>query len=130
MTVTARTFTIAGLVVGAAGIAMLWAAGVEFPIAVPPGMIILLAGAVFVAFVPWRWSPAVGALLGLFVTVGFLISPTGVDNLLGRHGADVATGQFIQLVGVLTALIAGALATNAARRMSQRHRSGRLGVTR
>ncbi|MEU7613017.1 hypothetical protein [Micromonospora sp. NPDC049204] len=130
MTVTARTFTIAGLVVGATGIGVLWAAGVDFPIAVPPGMIILLAGALFVALAPWRWSPVVGALLGLFVAVGFLISPTGVDNLLGRHGADVATGQAIQLVGVLTALVAGALATRAARRVPQRHRSERLGVPR
>ncbi|MEU7751588.1 hypothetical protein AB0B57_32895 [Micromonospora sp. NPDC049101] len=130
MTVTARTFTIAGLVVGAAGIGVLWAAGVEFPVAVPPGMIILLAGALFVAFAPWRWSPAVGALLGLFVAVGFAISPTGVDNLLGRHGADVATGQSIQLIGVLTALVAGALATNTARRMPQSQPSRRPGVTR
>lgn len=120
MTVTARTCTIAGLVVGAAGIGVLWATGVEFPVAVPPGIIILLAGALFVAFAPWRWSPAVGALLGLFVAVGFAISPTGVDNLLGRHGADVATGQAIQLVGVLTAVVAGVLALTAARRTPHR----------
>ncbi|MEW1586630.1 hypothetical protein AB0283_14435 [Micromonospora vinacea] len=120
MTVTARTYTVAGLVVGAAGIAVLWAAGVEFPVAVPPGMIILLTGALFVALAQWRWSPAVGALLGLFVAVGFAISPTGVDNLLGRHGADVATGQAIQLVGVLTAVVAGVLATNSTRQMPHR----------
>ena len=29
--------TVAGLVVGAAGIAVLWASGVEFPVAIPPG---------------------------------------------------------------------------------------------
>ncbi|MET8278119.1 hypothetical protein [Micromonospora sp. NPDC005174] len=120
MTVTARMCTIAGLLVGAAGIGVMWAAGVEFPVAVPPGMIILLAGAIFVTFAPWRWSPAVGALLGLFVAVGFAISPTGVDNLLGRHGTDVATGQAIQLVGVLTALVAGVVATIAKRRTPRR----------
>ncbi|MEU4335546.1 hypothetical protein AB0F59_13045 [Micromonospora lupini] len=39
---------------------------------------------------------------------------------MGRHGADVATGQAIQLVGVLTALVAGVFATNAVRRVPQR----------
>ena len=110
---TARLVTIGGLVVGAIGIAILWAAGVEFPIAVPPGMIILLSGALFVGLAPWRWAPAVGSFLGLFVAVGFLISPTGPSNLAGDAGASVATGQAIQLVGVVTALVAGVLATRA-----------------
>ena len=51
------------------------------------------------------------ALLGLFVAVGFAISPTGWDNLIGRAGATVAVGQAIQLIGVLTALVAGLVAT-------------------
>jgi hypothetical protein len=53
------------------------------------------------------WAPGVGAFLGLFVTVGFLISPTGLTNLLGEAGTAVAIGQGIQVVGVVTALIAG-----------------------
>jgi hypothetical protein len=97
-----------GLVVGALGIAILWASGVEFPIYPPPGIVILLAGAVLVGLAPWRWAPGVGAFLGLFVLVGFLISPTGRSNLLGQAGAGVAIGQAIQVLGVLTALIAGA----------------------
>jgi hypothetical protein len=36
--------TISGLVIGAVGIADLWASGVRFPIYPPPGIIILLAG--------------------------------------------------------------------------------------
>ena len=61
---------------------------VEFPVYPPPGIIILLAGAGFVALARWPWAPAVGALLGLFVTVGFLISPTGWSNPGGcRIGA-------------------------------------------
>jgi hypothetical protein len=111
MNANARAYTIGGLVVGAVGIGVLWAAGVEFPIAIPPGIVILVAGALFVGLTPWRWSPAVGALLGLFVAVGFAISPTGWDNLVGRAGVNVAIGQAIQLVGVLTALVAGVIAT-------------------
>ena len=108
-----KTATIAGLVVGAVGIAILWAAGVEFPVYPPPGIIILVAGTAFVALAQWAWAPAVGAFLGLFVTVGFLISPTGMSNLTGEAGASVAIGQAIQVVGVLTALVAGVVATRA-----------------
>ena len=107
-----RAATVAGLVVGASGIAVLWASGVEFPIYPPPGIVILLAGAIFVGLAPWPWTPAVGAFLGLFVTVGFVASG-GPPNLFGRDGTSVAIGTWIQLTGVLTALIAGVTATRA-----------------
>jgi hypothetical protein len=108
-----RAVTVLGLVVGALGIALLWASGVEFPIYPPPGIVILLAGALLVGLAPWRWAPGVGAFLGLFVLVGFLISSTGLSNLFGQAGAGVAIGQGIQVLGVLTALIAGVIATRA-----------------
>jgi hypothetical protein len=105
-----RTATVGGLVVGAMGIAILWASGVEFPIYPPPGIIILLAGAIFVGLATWSWAPGVGAFLGLFVTVGFVVSG-GPPNLVGRDGTIVAIGTWIQMTGVLTALIAGVIAT-------------------
>jgi hypothetical protein len=107
-----RAATVAGLVAGAVGIAILWAAGVEFPFYPPPGILILLAGAIFVGLAPWPWTPAVGAFLGLFVTVGFVASG-GPPNLFGRDGTSVAIGTWIQMTGVLTALIAGVTATRA-----------------
>jgi hypothetical protein len=110
----ARILTIAGLTMGAVGIATLWAAGVEFPFYPPPGILILGAGAVFVALAPWRWANGVGALLGLFVLVGFVlssvISGTGTDNLLGEEGSWVVLGTVIQLLGVGTAVVAGTVA--------------------
>jgi hypothetical protein len=109
----AQATSVGGLVVGALGIAILWASGVKFPFAVPPGLVILLAGALFVGLASGPWAPAVGAFLGLFVIVGFLISPTGLTNLFGQAGTSVAIGQGIQVVGVLTALIAGVIATRA-----------------
>jgi hypothetical protein len=117
-----RAVTVLGLTVGALGIAILWAAGVEFPIYPPPGLVILLAGALFVGLAPWRWAPGVGAFLGLFVFAGFLISPTGLSNLFGEEGAGVAIGQGIQVIGVVTALIAGVIATRA----NYRHRDGQV----
>ena len=105
-----RAATVVGLVAGAVGIAVLWASGVEFPIYPPPGIPILLAGAIFVALATWPWAPGVGAFLGLFVTVGFVVSG-GPPNLVGRDGTSVAIGTWIQMTGVLTALIAGVIAT-------------------
>jgi hypothetical protein len=108
-----RAATVAGLVAGASGIAVLWASGrIEFPFYPPPGIVILLAGAVFVGLAPWPWAPGVGAFLGLFVTVGFVASG-GPPNLVGREGTGVAIGTWIQMAGVLTALIAGVVATRS-----------------
>jgi hypothetical protein len=78
-------------------------------------MVILLTGALIVGLARWRWAPAVGVLLGLFVAVGWAISPTGWPNLTGDNGAEVAAGQAIQLLGVLIAIVAGvgALRTRA-----------------
>jgi len=119
-----RAVTVAGLVVGAAGIAVLWASGVEFPVAIPPGLVILLLGALFVGLAPWRWVTGVGAFLGLFVIAGFLLSG-GVPNLVGGDGntfsgtsnpidrdtLGTVIGTWIQMIGVLTALIAGVIVT-------------------
>jgi hypothetical protein len=119
-----RAVTVAGLVVGAAGIAVLWASGVEFPVAIPPGLVILLVGALFVGLAPWRWATGVGAFLGLFVTCGFLISG-GIPNLVGadsntlfgtpnpadRDTLGTIIGTWLQTIGALTALIAGVIAT-------------------
>ena len=112
-TTVLRAITAAGLLVGAGGIAILWAAGQDFPFYPPPGIVILVVGALFVALTSWRWTPAVGAGLGLFVAAGFVASGLGggdgFDNITGAEGAARAVGQMIQLVGVVAALVAGSL---------------------
>jgi len=112
-----RGATVLGLVIGAAGIGVLWAAGIEFPVAIPPGLVILLVGAVVVGLVHRPSAAAFGAFLGLFVLVGFLASPTGIDNISGEEGAVVAAGQAVQLIGVITALTSGVVAFRAERRL-------------
>ncbi|GLI00189.1 hypothetical protein [Phytohabitans aurantiacus] len=115
-----RGLTVWGLAVGAIGIATLWASGVDFPFYPPPGLLILAAGAVFVALVRQTWAPAVGAFLGLFVIVGFVASSVasgaGTDNLTGDAGAGGVIGTVIQLIGVGAALVAGVAATRRERR--------------
>ena len=127
----ARSVTVAGLVTGAIGIGVLWASGVEFPFAIPPGLVILLSGALFVGLSPWRWATGVGAFLGLFVTLGFLVSG-GLPNLIGSDGSTLfgtpnpvdrdtlgtLVGTWLQVTGVLTALIAGVIATRSNYRKS------------
>lgn len=110
-----KKLTIAGLVVGAIGIALLWAGGITFPFYPPPGVVILLAGAVFVSLVRLRWAPAVGVAMGLFILVGFFAS-AGMANLTGAHGATVSLGSAVQLAGVATALVAGVAAVGGAYR--------------
>lgn len=105
-----RKAVVAGLLLGSAGIALLWAGGVDFPVAVPPGMLILLAGAAAVALIERAWTAWLAVGLGLFVAVGFVVSGIngeGFDHLLGRDGFVVALGQTIQLVGVLLAVVSG-----------------------
>ena len=106
------------LLVGAAGIALLWAGGVDFPVAVPPGIVILVAGAAVVAGVPRPWSAWLGCALGVFVVTGFLVAGLvgdGFDYLLGREGTLVAVGQAVQLVGVVTAAVSGFLLARSGR---------------
>ncbi len=115
----AKGATVAGLITGAAGIGVLWATGVVFPFYPPPGLVILAAGAVYVALSKWRWAPGVGAFLGLFVIGGFvlssIVSGEGIGNLSGEAGLGPSVGTAIQLTGVTVALVAGALALAKAR---------------
>jgi len=114
----AKMLTVVALLVSAAGIGVLWAAGIVFPFYPPPGMLIGVAGALFVLLARWRWGPAVGSAVALFFLVGFLASPTGIDNITGNAGAGAMLGSVIQMLGVLTALGAGLVATRQSYRGS------------
>lgn len=120
-TTTTRSLTVAGLVLGAAGIGILWASGVEFPFYPPPGLLILTAGAAVVAFVRRPWADVVGAALGLCVLVGFVISSivsgAGTDNLTGAAGTGGVIGTVVQLVGAVLALVAGSVTASRGRRV-------------
>lgn len=111
-----KNLTAVGLLVSAAGIGILWASGVVFPFYPPPGILVLVAGALFVALTSFKWTPAVGAAIGLFLIIGFLRSGPGIDNLTGVNGTTTSIGTIIQLIGVATALVAGTLATTRAYR--------------
>ena len=110
---------VVGLVVAAAGIMIQYVAGVDYP-TIPPGPIILLAAAAVVAFGRWRWSPVVGLVAALFLSIGGAIATiagNGYSETLGDPGAVGAfAGGVIQIAGLAVALPAGII---AARRSSR-----------
>ena len=103
---------VAGLVVAAAGILIQVLSGVDEYPAIPPGLIILLVVAGVVALGSrWRWTPMIGVALPLYLTVGAFVTPGTADRLAhpGEVGAFVGTA--VQMLGLVTALIAGLVAT-------------------
>jgi cyanate permease len=117
-----RAATVAGMLMGALGIALLWASGrIRWPIYPPPGIVNLLIGALLVVLVPRRWAPAVGAAMGSILLVGFLLSG-GPPNLVGHKGTTVATGNWLMILGGCTAMVAGVRATRTEQRRPARRR--------
>jgi hypothetical protein len=96
----------AALAVAAAGIIIQIIGGVNYP-AVPPGLIILLAAAALVAFLPWRWAPVFGVLAGAFMVIGAIAAANARYDLThpGHPGAFI--GTWIQLIAVVVAVVTG-----------------------
>jgi hypothetical protein len=105
--------SVVGLVVAAAGIVIQYASGVDYP-TIPPGPIILLAAAAVVAFGPWRWSPVVGLVAALFLSIGGAIATIAGNGFSETLGAPGEVGGFagavVQIVGLAIALPAGIVA--------------------
>lgn len=97
--------------VAAIGIPLQILGGVDYPV-VRPGLIMLVVAAATVAFVRWRWMPAVALVVTAFMLFGFF-GPY-LDQTMDRLAApsDVATwaGTLIQLVGCVVSLFAGLFA--------------------
>ncbi len=103
--------SVLGLGAAAAGLLILFATNNVPANATPFGVILLSLGAIFVAFVPWRWSAAVGMFLSLFVLVGAFIAPGRVDRLTHPTLVGAFVGTWIQVLGLMIAIIAGGVGT-------------------
>jgi hypothetical protein len=112
----AGKLNVAGMVTAAAAIIIQIASGSDLYPTIPPGPIILLAGAGLVALGPWRWTPIVGVVVPLFLLVGAVVAAVNsgefVDQLTspGQVGIGIFAGDVMQLLGVITALVAGSVA--------------------
>lgn len=97
----------AALVAAGAGIVIQIIAGVNYP-PVPPGLVILLAAAAVVWFVPWRWTPMFGVVCAGFLFFGGFAAAQGRYDLShpGTHPGAFA-GTFLQMVAMGAALMAG-----------------------
>jgi hypothetical protein len=100
--------TVVALLVAAAGFAIQIVSGVDVP-TVPPGLVIMLVAAALVAFGPWRWTPVVGVVVGLFLLVGFFASGA-VGSLLDPGRLGVLVGAWAQFLAVIIAVVAGIVA--------------------
>lgn len=105
----ASKLTVAALLVAAAGFVVQILSGVDVP-TVPPGLVIMLVAAGLVAFLPWRWLPVVGAVVGLFLLVGFFASGA-VGSLLDPSRLGVFVGAWVQFLAVIVTVVAGIVAT-------------------
>jgi len=100
--------TIGALGAAVVGILLQISAGVDFP-TIPPGLVILLVAAGFVAVAPWRWAPLVGAAVGLSQFAGLFLADQG-GRLVDSSPLGGFAGIWIQLVAVALAMIAGVVA--------------------
>jgi hypothetical protein len=103
--------TIVGLLVAAAGISTLFLTNSVTVPAVAVGPIILLAAAVLVAVGPWRWTPIVAVVMSLFILGGAFIAPGLFDRLGNPAQLGGFVGTWVQMLGLVTAVIAGTVAT-------------------
>jgi hypothetical protein len=110
----AGKLNVAGMVTAAAAIIIQIASGSDLYPTIPPGPIILLAGAALVALGPWRWTPIVGVVVPLFLLVGAVVAAVNsgefVDQLTSPGQVGIFAGDVMQLLGVITALVAGSVA--------------------
>jgi hypothetical protein len=69
----------------------------------------MLVAAALVAFGPWRWTPVVGVVVGLFLLVGFFASGS-VGSLLAPDRSGVFVGAWVQFLAVIVTVVAGIVA--------------------
>lgn len=106
----AQKMTVVGLVLAAIGISTLFLTNSVNVPAVAFGPIILVGVAALVAVGPWKWTPVVGALVGVGILAGAIIAPGLVDRLSNPGQAGGFVGTWVQVIGLLTAIVSGMLA--------------------
>ena len=108
---TPRRINIGALLVAAAGVFVIFLSAPDLFPAVPPGVIILAVAAALIAFVPRRWTPIVGVLIALMITIGGIANGNTIDILNGEENPGAILGTVIQYPALITAIAAGVMAT-------------------
>ncbi len=100
---------ITGLVTAAAGILILFLVGVVTA-PVPVGTLILLTAAAVVAFAPWRWAPALGLAVTLYLIAGFVLNETA-SRLSTPAGEGELVGSLALALGLFVAAVGGVVSS-------------------
>lgn len=106
-----RALTVIGLIIAAAGISTLFVTNSVATPPIPIGPILLLGVAGLVALAPWRWTPIAGVVVALFILGGAFIAPGLFDRLSNPGQLGGFAGTWVQMLGLIIALVAGAIAT-------------------
>jgi len=104
-------FTAAGLALCAIAIILQKVTGASGYPTIPPGAVITAVAAILVALVPWRFIPVLGFLLGAFILFGAFVTAGTGDRLSQPGTAGPFLGTLLQMIGLIMAVIFGALAT-------------------
>ncbi|TDD02880.1 hypothetical protein [Nonomuraea diastatica] len=107
------------MITGAAGMVIQGVSGVPMPI-VPPGLVLLVGSALLIAFTGWRWTPALGALVGLAEAAAIGIGQ--LDTLADPSALGIFLGTWIRTLGIVMAITAGVPATVIAYRRARGRR--------
>lgn len=119
---TPAKLNVAALAVTAAGMLLQITSGSALYPTIPPGPIIVLAGAGVVALGVRRWSPIIGLVVPLILTVGGIVAAASgnqfLDQLTEPAEPGIFVGTVVHLLGLIAALIAGAVALKRSSRGS------------
>lgn len=113
-----RTLTALALLAAALGIVIQILGGADYPV-VPPGILILLASAAVVRFVPWRAAPVAAIAASVFLIFG-LFAANQATRLVEVTSPLDTVGLWIQMVAVVVALVTALIAMARPRRSSVR----------
>jgi hypothetical protein len=107
---TARAWTVIALVVAGIGFVTQMAAGVTDTPTIPPGLVVIVAAAGLVAFMPGPSVPIAGPAAGLFNLVAMFVVGAA-DRVLDVSPASAFVGAWLMFVGLILATVAGTIAT-------------------
>jgi hypothetical protein len=131
---TLTTLTAVGLITGAIAIWIQWFSGDPAYRTFPPGPVFFVAIAALIFWgTRWWWTPLVGAMLSLLVTVGwFVLLPRNVLRLthpgaIGNFAAGIFIGTLLQIVALVATDLVGLAATvQNYRRVSRANGNARM----
>jgi hypothetical protein len=105
----ASNITVIALLVAGVGFVLQMAAGVTDTPTIPPGLVVIVGAALFVAVAPTGWTPLAGPVAGLFNLLAVAVVGTA-DRLADPSPAGAFIGAWMMIPGLIVATVAGTIA--------------------